>query len=64
MTSSYHITGDHHDIHQIVTLVFFKKFLKPMSRELSVSFKIISVINEVNSKTHCVAGNPFKVVQK
>jgi hypothetical protein len=44
--------------------MFFKKIPKPMGRVLMVSFKIIFVINKVNSKTPGESGHPFKVVQK
>jgi len=41
-----------------------KKIPEPVSRELLVSFQIILVIDEVNSKTQGVASTPFEVVQK
>jgi len=46
------------------SLLFLKKIPKPMSRELLVSFQIILVIDEVNSKTQGVARTPFEVVQQ
>ena len=62
--SSYNIIGGHDDIHQALIRRFFEKLSKPTGRELRVSFKIILVINKVNSKTHSVSVIPFKVVQK